>query len=279
MSAIAQPTATSPWNRLPRVAFVADNVQFEPETSPGNYHGEGTTMRVMIVELAHAEWGIIGSAVDRTPSPGFSMMIDNTFWFSANEIVGTLQLARQSVLPNGDWIICQLRFATAFDFADCARAVAEAKSHVLYHRGRMVDALVNMFERQVNEGLADESADEPSVPLPEHGAVDVATAAGTTVVVGAAAVVSAADTAAACAVDPTVGAAVDPTVVGAADPAFVGAADPAAAAAVDPAVVGAADPATAAAAVGAAVDHIVGAAVDHTVIGSADPAVVGAGVY
>ena len=96
------------------------------------------------------------------------------------QVLRTLQFVRHSAVPHADWTRYEIRFASAIDFADCARAVAEAKSHVLYHRARMVDALVDAFEQQFPPSVVDGNADGQSGPVSEAG--DTFAAATTTVV-------------------------------------------------------------------------------------------------
>lgn len=108
------------------------------------------------------------------------------------QILGTMQFARHAHIPNGDWTTYQVQFATAVDFVDCARAVAEAKSQVLYHRARMVDALVDVFEQQFPpDSVADDDTDGVLAPVSEPGvAVSTADAAVSAAVHTAVAVVS-----------------------------------------------------------------------------------------
>lgn len=76
------------------------------------------------------------------------------------QFLGMIKFARHAAVPHGDWTTYEVRFASSTDFVDCVRAVAEAKSQVLYHRAKIVDAMVEVFQQQFPTGAL---ADEPSV--------------------------------------------------------------------------------------------------------------------
>nr|VWP01904.1 Histone deacetylase (EC [Ganoderma boninense] len=152
---------------VPWVAFATNLAHFT--SGPGLEGDEDwVPMRVVIAQLAHARWGFLAAEMDSTALPEYVIMIDELFWFQANELAGIVQVSRQSDTPNGGWMIYRFKFANAVDFADCVHAICEVKSQVLCHRIRMVDGLMDIFEAHFQQEAAREEVTRSS-PFVTHG--------------------------------------------------------------------------------------------------------------
>ncbi|PIL27822.1 hypothetical protein GSI_10976 [Ganoderma sinense ZZ0214-1] len=156
----------------PRVAFSTDVALFTSGHGPDG-DDDWVSMRVMVAELAHAQWGFIAAEMHSTSLPEFLEVIDEAFWFEANEVAGIIQVARQSRILHGGWRTYQFKFTDAIDFADCMRAIAEAKSQVLYRRMRMIDGFIDVFQQQFQQEADRTSAQEEVSRSPSVTAGDV----------------------------------------------------------------------------------------------------------
>lgn len=163
--------------------------------------------------------GLIASQIDDSEAE-LMVLIDQMFWFEADEvcplcslrilslvqkakpftfqILGKVQIVRLSAVPHGTWMNYEFIFPSRLDFSDFVRTLSEAKSHILYHRFRMVESLTAVFEQQFRSATmiqagraagevaasgscgapkAAEDGDAASAPLPQQPGFAVANVA------------------------------------------------------------------------------------------------------
>ncbi|PIL29365.1 hypothetical protein GSI_09416 [Ganoderma sinense ZZ0214-1] len=140
--------------RLPCITFITNDARF----TPGDSNDPSKIVRIVVAELGHAEWGIVVSEVDDATAPDLMVLIDQTVWFEVDECLGRVRIARLSVIPgHGTWMNYEFIFPSRLDFADFVRCLFEAKSHILYHRFRMMESLSAVAAQQFQIAAATQS--------------------------------------------------------------------------------------------------------------------------